>query len=136
MTKKRIGGVHWVYVPDKQINFYRLGFYDNILNSEKGSVYIEIGFDKDANIDIEKEYTDTINGLRQMGVIDIQKIADYQALVMDPAYVHIQDIDSVAAVRQKLRKKDIYLLGRYGYWTYCSIEDCVKAAVRLKEEIG
>ena len=27
--------VHWSYVPDKDINFYRMGYYSNILGSQK-----------------------------------------------------------------------------------------------------
>ena len=39
---------HWFYIPDKKINFYRIGFYDNILDADKLSMYIEIGYSKDA----------------------------------------------------------------------------------------
>ena len=41
---------HWLYIPDKNINFYRCGFYNNILGQEKLSMYIEIGYNKNDNI--------------------------------------------------------------------------------------
>lgn len=134
--KTEYKGIHWVYVPDRQINFYRIGFYDNILNSDKGSVYVEVGFDKEAHIDTEKEYADALEGMKQMGIIDTQKVVDYQSVIMDPAYVHIKDADRINGIRQTLKEKDIYLLGRYGEWTYCSIEDCIKAAINLQEVTG
>lgn len=34
---------HWFYIPDKNVNFYRIDFYDNILDADKLSMYIEIG---------------------------------------------------------------------------------------------
>lgn len=34
----------WVYVPEKDYIFYRLGYYDNILGTDKMSLYVEIGF--------------------------------------------------------------------------------------------
>ena len=32
---------HWIYIPSKDCNYYRAGFYNNILGSEKLSMYIE-----------------------------------------------------------------------------------------------
>ena len=29
--KSKYNKEHWIYFPDKDINFYRIGFYDNIL---------------------------------------------------------------------------------------------------------
>jgi hypothetical protein len=44
---------------------------------------------------------------------------------MDPAYVHITR-GSMAAHKRlsaELRAHGVYAIGRYGGWTYCSIED-------------
>ncbi len=38
--KSKYNKEHWIYFPDKDINFYRIGFYDNILNSDKLSMCI------------------------------------------------------------------------------------------------
>lgn len=44
----------WIYIPDSDIIFYRVGFYDNIMGTDKMSLYVEIGFAKDTvNINIE-----------------------------------------------------------------------------------
>ena len=45
---------HWLYIPDKSDNYYRVGFYSNILGDEKLSMYIEIGYSKYAIIDDEE----------------------------------------------------------------------------------
>ena len=34
---------HWVYIPDRSLRFYRVGFYDNIFDDERMSLYVEVG---------------------------------------------------------------------------------------------
>ena len=36
--KSKLVKEHWIYIPDKDCNYYRIGFYDNILNSDKLSM--------------------------------------------------------------------------------------------------
>jgi protoporphyrinogen oxidase len=35
---------HWIYYPDRERVFYRIGFYDNIFDTDRMSLYVEIGF--------------------------------------------------------------------------------------------
>jgi hypothetical protein len=52
---------------------------------------------------------------------------------MDPAYVHItkQSIAAHARINADLRARGVYAVGRYGGWTYCSIEDNIVEARAL-----
>lgn len=126
--------IHWIYVPDKKINFYRIGFYNNIIGSEKLSMYVEIGFSENDDINIDKELSDTLSNLKKMKIIDEHKLVDYNALIMDPAYVHItkESLKTVNKLKEDMEKIGIYFIGRYGKWTYCSIEDCMKDVLELK----
>ena len=36
---------------------------------------------------------------------------------------------------QDLANKNVYSVGRYGAWTYCSMEDCMVEAKELSEKI-
>lgn len=126
----------WIYVPEKDYIFYRFGYYDNIMNSDRMSLYVEIGFPE--NFELEKEglYLERIlNDLRKMGVVTTQKLLDYEVVLMKPAYAHISknSIESVKYFKEELSKKDIYTIGRYGSWTYCSIEDNILEAKSLAE---
>lgn len=125
---------HWVYYPDKNLNFYRIGFYNNILRQEKLSVYVEIGFPKDGKINVELELKKTIEGMNKVGIIDDSvSLADKSVLIMDPAYVHIEtkEMQEVNSVMDELKKKDVHMLGRYGRWTYNCMEDCIALADEL-----
>mgnify|MGYP003308528518 CR=1 FL=1 len=69
---------HWIYFPDKNLNFYRVGFYDNILNSDRLSMYIEIGYNKhDENIDVEKQLKETLENLEKIGIVKDNKLVSY-----------------------------------------------------------
>lgn len=130
---------HWVYYPDKSLNFYRVGFYDNILHQDKLSVYVEIGFTKDDRIDTEKHLQQVLDGMKQVGIIDDSfTLVDKSVIIMDPAYVHIsesvdKDLDTVKA---QLETQNIYTTGRYGKWTYCSMEDCMVWAKEIADMIS
>lgn len=139
--KSKYNKEHWIYFPDKDINFYRIGFYDNILNSDKLSMYIEIGYSKDAVIskeEIDDELNKTLKNLKKVGVIDDSfELVAHESIVMNPAYVHI-DTENDKLVRKTmndLSENNIYSIGRYGAWTYCSMEDCMLEAKNLSEKI-
>ncbi|CAN5365519.1 FAD-dependent oxidoreductase [soil metagenome] len=128
--------VHWIYYPDRARNFYRIGFYDNIFEGDRMSLYVELGFPKDHAItdaDIERARDEVIAGLRSEGVITTQKLVASHSVVMDPAYVHITRKSMAEHARWKrvLNAHGVYPIGRYGGWTYCSIEDNIIEARAL-----
>lgn len=125
---------HWVYYPEKKYSFYRVGFYDNILHQTRTSLYVELGFSKNDIINPNEWLGKVLNDLKLAGCIsDEMYLVDYQSIIMDPAYVHITELSQkdVLAKKQMLSKYEIYSIGRYGSWTYCSIEDNIKEAQNL-----
>ena len=52
---------------------------------------------------------------------------------MDPGYVHIntEHERAIRALKDELRSLGAYTIGRYGGWTYCSMEDCMLEAEAL-----
>lgn len=129
---------HWVYFPDKSLNFYRIGFYNNILMEDKLSTYVEIGFPKDENnIDVENELKLALDGMKRVGIIDDNvRLVDKNILLMDPAYVHIEEEERINGYIDNFEKDDIYMLGRYGRWTYNCMEDCVQLADDLAKRLA
>lgn len=130
---------HWIYFPDKSLNFYRVGFYNNILGSDKLSLYVEIGFDKNANIDIPKELENTLKNLEKVGIKDSNnELESYEAIIMNPAYVHINKDTQEKIDKILLENEDLgfYTLGRYGKWTYNSMEDSMLWAKELADKLN
>ena len=139
--KSNLVNEHWLYIPSKDCNYYRIGFYDNILNQDKLSMYVEIGYSKNDIIDnkeIEKQLNLTLDNLKKQNIIDDTfKLEEYVSIVMDPAYVHINSKTDkkVKEYFKDLENKNVYSIGRYGGWTYCSMEDCMLEAKKLVEKI-
>jgi len=126
--------VHWVYYPNPDRVFYRVGFYDNIFDTDRLSVYVEVGFPRDAAIDVPAVRARVLRDLEHEGVTtpDHRLVAEH-SVVMDPAYVHITE-RSIAEHRRladELRAHGVHSAGRYGGWTYCSIEDNIVEARAL-----
>lgn len=132
---------HWIYIPSKEDNYYRVGFYNNILNTKKLSMYIEIGYNKNDIIsdkEIDKQLSLTLKNLEKDGIIsNDMKLVDYSTIVMDPAYVHINSdtVKKLDKVKEKLSKNGIYTIGRYGAWIYNSMEDSMVSAKELAEKL-
>lgn len=133
---------HWLYVADKECNFYRCGFYNNILGAENLSMYIEIGYNKDEAVtaeDIDKQLASTLENLKKLGITnDEVKLVAHSVILMDPAYVHINTQTNIKldALKADFAKNNVYTIGRYGAWIYNSMEDSMLKAKELAEKIG
>ncbi len=129
--------VHWVYVPDRSIPFYRVGFYSNIgkglCTPGCSAVYVEVGMPSE-----EIDHADLVNdlqprvikGLRDLGWMEARDIVCVAIHVMRHAYVHhtpYRDrlVDSILA---QLREAQVFPIGRYGLWDYTSMEDSLESA--------
>lgn len=133
---------HWLYIASKECNFYRCGFYNNILGKEKLSMYIEIGYNKTEEITqdmIEEQLQVTLMNLKKLGITDDEtELVEYCSIVMDPAYVHIHTKTDAKldVAKSELETKNVYTIGRYGAWIYNSMEDSMLKAKELAEKIS
>jgi len=134
--KKAARDRHWIYYPSRDVSFYRIGYYDNIFDADRLSLYVELGFAKDARVDaadVERLRARVLDDLKREGVIDDHRLVAHHSVVMDPAYVHITraSIAEHARLSRILKAHGVYSIGRYGGWTYCSIEDNIVEARAL-----
>ncbi|MEM1007997.1 MAG: FAD-dependent oxidoreductase, partial [Myxococcota bacterium] len=136
--KKGWEDVHWVYFPEKEYPFYRVGFYDNIFDSERMSLYVEIGAKHDQSLDIEAFLQDVLAGLQTAKIVEDHQLVSHHHVVLNPAYVHItqQSNEAVRRLRAVLATRGVYSIGRYGGWTYCSIEDNIVEARELATQFN
>jgi hypothetical protein len=114
-----------MYFPDPALSFYRVGWYDNIFDGDRMSLYVEIGAPDGAPFDVPALRERVLADLRREGiVVDHQLVAEHH-VALDPAYVHITkaSLSETARLRTLLEEHGVYSVGRYGAWTYCSIED-------------
>lgn len=138
--KKGPESIHWAYFPQRDVSFYRVGFYDNIFGTPRMSLYVELGYAKDAVIDaaeIDKARARVLADLAKVGLVDGHNVVAEHHVVMDPAYVHItqSSVADVAKKRRILESRGVHTMGRYGSWTYCSIEDNIVEARALADMV-
>ena len=129
---------HWMYVPSRERCFYRVGFYDNIMDGDRMSLYVEIGASKDAELDADAMRERVLADLRAEGIVSGHELVASHSVVLDPAYVHITRASMAEKQRLMgiLNAAGVYPAGRYGGWTYCSIEDNMVEAQGLARTLA
>jgi protoporphyrinogen oxidase len=138
---KGLPNVHWIYYPQRDLSFYRVGFYDNIFGSNRMSLYVEVGLPWDADLSGDERgalKARVLADLQACGVLTNQTLVASHDVLLDPAYVHVttQSNAEAAARRDLLAAEDVHSIGRYGAWTYCSIEDNIVEARALAERFA
>jgi len=141
--KKGPRDVHWMYFPDRGLVFYRVGWYDNILAPAAGapdrmSLYVEIGAPHDAVFDVDALRQRVLDDLRREAIVTNHQLVAHHHVVLDPAYVHITQASLAETARLKALLADhgVHSVGRYGGWTYCSIEDNLIETRALAQQLS
>jgi protoporphyrinogen oxidase len=130
--------IHWMYFPDRSVVFYRVGWYDNILEGDRMSLYVEIGAPAGAPFDVEGLRARVLADLAREGIVTEHRLVAEHHVALDPAYVHITkaSLAETARVRAHLAAHGVHSVGRYGGWTYCSIEDNLIEVRALARALG
>jgi protoporphyrinogen oxidase len=128
---------HWMYYPSRDLVFYRVGFYDNIFDAERMSLYVEVGLAASDQPDVAGLRERVLADLRKVGLVHDHALVAEHHVVMDPAYVHItqRSLAEVTRTRRELGNQRVHSIGRYGGWTYCSIEDNIVEARELVSQL-
>ena len=139
-------GIHWIYYPQRDVRFYRVGFYDNIFGTDRMSMYVEIGRRADETLapgmgegdpEVEATRQRILEDLERVGVVTDHQLVAHHRIVLSPAYVHITkaSLADVEAKKAILASHGVHSIGRYGSWTYCSIEDNIVEARALVDAL-
>jgi protoporphyrinogen oxidase len=132
-------GIHWLYIPDKTLPFYRVGIYSNVSSTlapkNTYSFYIEY-----SSLNGKYKGKDSvIKDLKRIGFINQDdEILEIDEVNMPEAYV-IFDKNrekSLEIIKDYLLKNNIYSIGRYGAWEYSFIEKNIQDAKELAQKIN
>lgn len=129
--------IHWLYVPDRAIPFYRVGFYSNIGNGlctpGHSALYVEVGLPPE-EVDrinlVHDLQPKVIESLEELGWIHSRDIVCVVIHVMRHAYVHHTPHrdQTLHTILTRLRESCVFPIGRYGLWDYTSMEDSMESA--------
>jgi len=137
------GGAHWIYFPDPDVPFYRVGFpsgfSDRVAPAGCSSMYVEFGLARDERPDLGTLADGAIEVLRREGFLrHDDPIAVRDWIRIDPGYVIFdrdrQDV--LARVVPELERMGIHLIGRYGAWTYSYMERAMLDGLEIARSLA
>ncbi len=122
--------LHWVYVPEPQFPFYRVGCYSNFSSflapPNKASLYVELS-DRSPP-DLGALLPRIAQDLRTMGITDSEHAIRFARVrKIEYAYVVFDNnhASALSTLLSFLRTISIQSMGRYGGWNYSSMEDAL-----------
>jgi protoporphyrinogen oxidase len=140
-------GAHWIYFPDEDVPFYRVGFPSNfspgVAPDGAGSMYVEFGLGRDEPFDAGDLERRGVEGLRtEASLAEEDRILVRDLIRIDPGYVIFDRSrqEVMKRVIPELEDLGIHSIGRYGAWTYSYMErallDGIELAQKLLDENG
>ncbi|MBU1870078.1 MAG: FAD-dependent oxidoreductase, partial [Candidatus Omnitrophica bacterium] len=123
---------HWVYFPQREIPFFRAGFFHNfssyIAPAGRGSMYIETSYSKESPLRGNQLVPRIKQGLRKTGALN-DNANILQEDINDIRYAYpIYDRNYKTAREDIFKYLNLYNIipcGRYGSWRYMSMEDVI-----------
>jgi len=131
---------HWVYTPDEELPYYRVGFPSNhgrLAPEGCHTVSIEVSLDPEGG-DVEAAAVDAEAALASRGWLDPRSVRVRQLTVVDPAYVVFDHArrDAVATLRRYLGEHDVVLCGRWAEWKYSAMEDAILDGMAVARKLA
>ena len=132
---------HWVYVPEREYPFFRVGFLSNVAGSSAPggcvSMFVEKSFPAKARVNVAREVEASLRGLKKMGVLRKgSRIEELHPVMLDPAYVLFDSArrKAVSLLAREFGRHRIFLAGRYGAWDYYGMAKSMSDGLRAARE--
>lgn len=133
IAQPTLGDVHWLYVPDPQLPFYRVGLWHNICRAlaphGHSSLYAELSFmpGRTSKKTIMSRRDHSIAALQTMLGFSARDIVLEHDLLLAHAYVIYDQWRKRNLPRLLARLADfgIHSTGRFGGWKYSSMQEAV-----------
>lgn len=125
--------LHWLYVPDPRMPFYRLGFWHNICPAlapaGHSALYAELSFmpGRDSKAIVAQKREQAVAGICNLLNIAPSDIILEHDLVLPHAYVIYDQWrkQNLSGLLRRLSDAHIHSIGRFGEWKYSSMQEAV-----------
>jgi protoporphyrinogen oxidase len=142
VNRERVSDYHWVYFPEPDFPFYRVGFYSNLspgmAPKKTSSMYIEISSTTQNKKDYETIMEVSVDGLKRCGILKKgDRIVASNYAEIEYAYVVFDKFrkKTLPDIINYLKKHGVLSIGRYGAWTYSSMEDGLLQGREIAEKL-
>ena len=133
VLRKKKRRFHWLYIPDPDIPFYRVGFYPG---QSPPVCYLERTLKPGENSQRSLPTETAAQILKRLDVIDQPDdimFQDTRTIPVSYVIFNHQWPNTVPATLKQLKRWGIHSIGRYGAWTYSSMSDDVRSALETAE---
>ncbi|MEW5806012.1 MAG: FAD-dependent oxidoreductase [Acidobacteriota bacterium] len=128
---------HWIYFPECNLPFYRVGFPTNfskgVAPEGYSSLYAEVSLRGEETPDMESMTEELLEALIRLKIIENEKkIVVRDVNMLDPAYVVFDFFrkNNIEKIATALEKMDVITAGRFGGWDYLPMEGAFLAGQR------
>ena len=129
---------HWIYFPEKDFSFFRVGFFHNfsqdLVPAERSSLYAEVSYSHDSSVDKKNLSLRIKEDLKKTGILS-PAARIYAQDVNDIHYGYPVYDSNYKICREKilryLLQNNILSCGRYGSWRYMTMEDALLDGGRM-----
>ena len=142
VDRPRVSDQHWIYFPEDQFIFSRVGFPTNFSSSvappNTSSIYIEITHQPNEPPNIEEAFQRSIEDLHKCSILRKgDNILTRHILDIKFAYVVFDEHRQAHLQRliDYLESRNIFTCGRYGRWDYFSMKDSILSGKAAAEAI-
>ncbi len=141
IAREQLTTKHWIYFPEKQFPFYRIGFPHNFARSAVpagcSSLYGEFSYLKKSRKPIHTIVNEAQEATKQLFALSDKEIITQKVISIPHAYV-IYDFwreKNLPRILQRLTDLNIHSVGRYGGWKYSSMQEAVLDGKNTATEI-
>ncbi len=142
VQREQVSDKHWLYFPEPEYPFYRVGFPMNFSPSLGrdgcSSMYVEMSH-RPTERQSEEQLIDRAKvGMEQAGILqqdDEIVVADVKDLHYAYVYFDRHRARALPAILGELERRGIYSIGRYGRWEHTSMEDAIAQGKELAERL-
>lgn len=136
--RERVSDKHWLYFPEPEFPFYRVGFPTNFSPTLGrpgcSSMYVEISHRPTEKQSVEELIEVARTGMERAGIIrpeDEMVVADVKDLQYAYVYFDQHRAKAVPEILAELERRGVYSIGRYGKWEHTSMEDAIGQGKQL-----
>lgn len=142
INRPNISDKHWIYFPEPEFLFYRIGFpmnfSANVAPEGCSSMYIEVSVLPEETITEQTLLDGVYDGLQRCGLLkETDETLVCDVVRIEYAYV-LYDLNRTQALNTiipYLQQQHIYSTGRYGSWEYSFMEGDILSGKQVAEAI-
>jgi protoporphyrinogen oxidase len=140
--REQVSDKHWLYFPEPEYPFYRIGFPMNFSpalgRSGCSSMYVEMSHRPSEQHSQEELVTRARSGMERAGILRTEDeivVADVKDLRYAYVYFDRHRARVLPTILAELERRGIHSIGRYGAWEHTSMEDAIGQGKQLAERL-